>query len=70
MPLGFPTLYAYAEAKPLEHRLCLTPTTTKKLLNTGYPILVERSSINPHFAYIFKDKEFKAVSATLVKEGS
>lgn len=70
MPSGFPTLHARAEAKPLEHRSCLTPTTTKKLLDAGYPVLVERSSIDPHFARIFKDEEFEAVGATLVEEGS
>ncbi|OCK98928.1 Formate/glycerate dehydrogenase catalytic domain-like protein [Cenococcum geophilum 1.58] len=70
MPSGFPTLHARAEAKPLEHRSCLTPTTTKKLLDAGYPVLVERSSTDPHFARIFKDEEFEAVGATLVEEGS
>jgi saccharopine dehydrogenase (NAD+, L-lysine-forming) len=68
--MSFPTLHARAEAKPLEHRSCLTPTTAKKLLDAGYPVLVERSSKDPHYARIFQDKEFEDVGCTLVDEGS
>lgn len=68
--MAFPTLHARAEAKNLEHRSCLTPTTAKKLLDAGYPVLVERSSKNANFARIFKDEEFEQAGATLVDEGS
>ncbi|KAF2502960.1 Formate/glycerate dehydrogenase catalytic domain-like protein [Lophium mytilinum] len=68
--MAFPTLHARAEAKPMEHRSMLTPTTTKKLLDAGYPVLVERSPTNPQFARIFKDEEFEAAGATLIDEGS
>ncbi|KAF2713186.1 hypothetical protein K504DRAFT_133062 [Pleomassaria siparia CBS 279.74] len=68
--MAFPTLHARAEAKNLEHRSCLTPTTAKKLLDAGYPVLVEKSSKDPNFARIFKDDEFEKAGATLVDEGS
>jgi len=68
--MAFPTLHARAEAKPLEHRSCLTPTTAKQLLAAGYPVVVERSSTNPHYARIFADDEFERAGATLVDEGA
>ncbi|KAI9830508.1 MAG: Saccharopine dehydrogenase, partial [Thelocarpon superellum] len=43
----------------------LTPTTTKALLDEGFDVLVERSTLR-----IFDDEEFAAVGATLVPEGS
>jgi hypothetical protein len=51
--------------KALEHRSALTPTTTKKLIDAGYHIAVERSPQR-----IFEDKEFEAVGATLVDENT
>jgi saccharopine dehydrogenase (NAD+, L-lysine-forming) len=68
--MAFPTLHARAEAKALEHRSCLTPTTAKKLLDAGYPVLVERSPKDPNYARIFHDEEFEKAGATLVDEGS
>ncbi|KAH7128790.1 hypothetical protein B0J11DRAFT_525803 [Dendryphion nanum] len=68
--MAFPTLHARAEAKLYEHRSALTPTTAKKLLDAGYPVLVERSSKDPNLERIFKDEEFQAAGATLVEEGS
>ncbi|KAF2127843.1 Formate/glycerate dehydrogenase catalytic domain-like protein [Dothidotthia symphoricarpi CBS 119687] len=68
--MTYPTLHARAEAKLFEHRSCLTPTTVKKLLAAGYPVLVERSSTNPDLDRIFKDEEFEQAGATLVDEGS
>ncbi|PSN70580.1 saccharopine dehydrogenase [Corynespora cassiicola Philippines] len=68
--MAFPTLHARAEAKNLEHRSCLTPTTAKKLIDAGYTVNVERSSTDPNLARIFKDDEFEKVGATLVPEGS
>lgn len=53
------------ETKPLEHRSALTPTTTKALIDAGYNVHVEASSLR-----IFKDEEFEAVGAKLVPEGS
>lgn len=58
-------LHLRSETKPLEHRSCLTPTTTKKLIDAGYTVNVERSPER-----IFDDAEFEAVGATLVPEGS
>lgn len=43
----------------------MTPTTTKKLIDAGYTINVERSPMR-----IFDDEEFTSVGATLVEEGS
>ncbi|KAF2122323.1 hypothetical protein BDV96DRAFT_483266 [Lophiotrema nucula] len=68
--MAFPTLHARAEAKNLEHRSVLTPTTAKKLLDAGYTVLVERSSTDPHYARIFQDEEFEQAGCTLVDEGS
>jgi|TARA_R110002003_G_scaffold626_2_gene20881 saccharopine dehydrogenase (NAD+, L-lysine-forming) len=68
--MSFPTLHARAEAKPLEHRSCLTPTTVKQLLAAGYPVLVERSPKDPNYARIFRDDEFEQAGATLVEEGA
>jgi saccharopine dehydrogenase (NAD+, L-lysine forming) len=49
----------------VEHRSCLTPTTTKALIQDGYKVNVERSPIR-----IFDDSEFEAAGATLVDEYS
>ncbi|KAF2658200.1 saccharopine dehydrogenase [Lophiostoma macrostomum CBS 122681] len=68
--MALPTLHARAEAKLYEHRSCLTPTTTKKLLDAGYPVLIERSSKDPNYSRIFKDEEFEQAGAMLVDEGS
>ncbi|KAF2004599.1 Formate/glycerate dehydrogenase catalytic domain-like protein [Amniculicola lignicola CBS 123094] len=68
--MAFPTLHARAEAKNLEHRSCLTPTTAKTLLDAGYPVLVERSSQDANFARIFKDEEFEEAGCTLIPEGA
>jgi saccharopine dehydrogenase (NAD+, L-lysine-forming) len=46
-------LHCRAEAKPFEHRACITPTTAKKLLDAGYEVLVERSPKDPNFSRIF-----------------
>jgi saccharopine dehydrogenase (NAD+, L-lysine-forming) len=48
----------------------LTPTTTKKLLDAGYPVVVERSPKDPNYARIFKDEEFEQAGATLIEEGA
>lgn len=58
-------LHLRAESKPLEHRSALTPTTTKALLDAGFEIYVEKSTMRT-----FDDQEFVDVGATLVEEGS
>ncbi|OLN82888.1 Saccharopine dehydrogenase [NAD(+), L-lysine-forming] protein-like protein [Colletotrichum chlorophyti] len=58
-------LHLRSETKPLEHRSCLTPSTTKALIDAGYTVNVERSPVR-----IFDDAEFEAAGATLVPEGS
>ncbi|KAK4944289.1 holo-[acyl-carrier-protein] synthase, partial [Elasticomyces elasticus] len=63
--MAFPTLHLRAETKPLEHRSALTPSTTKSLLDAGYPVNVERSILR-----IFDDSDFEKVGATLIPEGS
>ncbi|KAK3067756.1 holo-[acyl-carrier-protein] synthase, partial [Coniosporium uncinatum] len=55
---------------PMEHRSALTPTTTKKLIDAGYTINVERSPTDPLYKRIFPDKEFEDAGATLVEKGS
>ncbi|KAL1311418.1 hypothetical protein AAFC00_001580 [Neodothiora populina] len=62
---SYPTLHLRAETKPLEHRSALTPTTAKALIDQGYTVNVERSSLS-----IFDDAEFEKIGATLVPEGS
>ncbi|KAF6225330.1 hypothetical protein HO173_012815 [Letharia columbiana] len=59
------TLHLRSETKPLEHRSALTPTVTRKLLDNGFNVNIERSPER-----IFDDKEFASVGATLVEEGS
>lgn len=59
------TLHLRSETKQLEHRSALTPTVTRKLLDKGFKVNVERSPER-----IFGDEEFVSVGATLVEEGS
>jgi len=59
------TLHLRSESKPLEHRSVLTPTVTRKLLDKGFKVNVERSP-----GRVFDDEEFASVGATLVEEGS
>ncbi len=59
------TLHLRSETKPLEHRSALTPTVTRKLLDKGFKVNVERSPER-----IFDDEEFTSVGATLLEEGS
>lgn len=59
------TIHLRAESKPLEHRSALTPRTAKALLDAGYTVNVERSTLR-----IFEDREFSDIGATLVHEGS
>jgi len=66
-PQGMPTnlLLRSELGKALEHRSALTPTTTKKLIEAGYHVEVERSPQR-----IFGDEEFEKAGATLVEENT
>lgn len=59
------TLHLRAETKPLEARAALTPSTTKALIDAGFKIYVEKSSQST-----FDAKEYEAVGAEIVPEGS
>ena len=50
-----PTLWLRCEKKEFEHRAALTPTTSKKLIEAGFEIFVERDDQR-----IFRDKEYEA----------
>ena len=63
--MGSTTLHLRSETKPLEHRSALTPTTAKALLDAGYNVHIEESSVR-----IFEDSEFEKVGAKLVPTGS
>lgn len=52
------------------HSSALTPETTRKLVDAGYTINVERTPLEPIRKRIFPDAEFEAAGATLVPEGS
>ena len=43
------------ETKPLEHRAALTPTTARKLIESGFKIIVERDQQRA-----FDDSEYEA----------
>ena len=49
----------------MEHRSSITPTIAKKLVEAGYVVNVERSSLS-----IFDDSEYEGTGASLVPEGS
>ena len=59
------TLHLRSETKQLEHRSALTPIVTRKLLDHGFKVNVERSPER-----IFGDDEFLSIGAKLVDEGS
>lgn len=63
-------LLAAAASRKVLIPTSLTPTTAKKLLDAGYPVLVERSPKDPNYARIFKDEEFEQAGATLIEEGA
>lgn len=59
-PIMTQPLYLRCEMKPHEHRAALTPTTAKKLLDSGFDITVERDPQR-----IFDDEEYSAVGCKL-----
>ena len=65
LAMALVTLHLRSETKPLEHRSALTPTVTRKLLDKGFKVNIERSPER-----IFDDEEFASAGAQLVKEGS
>ncbi|KAF4605402.1 Saccharopine dehydrogenase [Pleurotus pulmonarius] len=56
-----PTLWLRCEKKAFEKRAALTPTTSKKLIDAGFDIYVERDDQR-----IFDDSEYEAVGCKLV----
>lgn len=58
-------IHLRAETKPLEARAALSPSTTKKLLDAGFKVYVEKSTQST-----FDPEEYAAVGAELVPEGS
>lgn len=64
--MGKTKIQLRAETKPLEARACLTPTTVKKLLDTGdFEIAVEESEQS-----IFDIQEYAEAGAKIVPAGS
>jgi saccharopine dehydrogenase (NAD+, L-lysine-forming) len=49
-----PVLWLRCEKKEFEHRAALTPATSKKLIEAGFEIFVERDNQR-----IFDDSEYK-----------
>lgn len=49
------TLWLRCETKEFERRAALTPTTSKKLIEAGFDIIVERDEQR-----IFEDSEYEA----------
>ncbi|KAJ7592959.1 saccharopine dehydrogenase [Mycena floridula] len=60
-----PTLWLRCEKKEFERRAALTPTTSKKLIDAGFEIIVERDEQR-----IFDDSEYEAVGCKLVENNS
>jgi NAD/NADP transhydrogenase alpha subunit len=55
MPVPDKCFWLRCETKPLEHRAALTPTTARKLIDSGFKIYVERDQQR-----IFDDSEYEA----------
>ncbi|GMM36139.1 saccharopine dehydrogenase (NAD+, L-lysine-forming) [Saccharomycopsis crataegensis] len=58
-------LHLRAETKPMEARACLTPTTTKQLIEAGFKIYVEESEQS-----IFDNAEYAKAGAIIVPTDS
>ena len=68
---GKTILHLRSEQKPFEHRSCLTPSTTKALIDSGkFEVHVERSPKDPSRKRIYDDSEFEQVGAKLVDDQS
>ncbi|KAJ7625096.1 hypothetical protein DFH06DRAFT_1481535 [Mycena polygramma] len=60
-----PCLWLRCEKKQFERRAALTPTSSKRLIDAGFEIFVERDEQR-----IFKDAEYEGVGCTLVENNS
>ncbi|PPR01616.1 hypothetical protein CVT24_005767 [Panaeolus cyanescens] len=60
-----PTFWLRCEKKEFERRAALTPTTAKKLIDSGFEIFVERDEQR-----IFDDSEYEEVGCKLVEHNS
>ncbi|KAJ7900057.1 hypothetical protein B0H14DRAFT_2331044 [Mycena olivaceomarginata] len=60
-----PTFWLRCETKEFERRAALTPTTSKRLIDAGFDIFVERDEQR-----IFDDSEYEAVGCKLVENNS
>jgi len=60
-----PTFWLRCETKEFERRAALTPTTSKRLIEAGFNIIVERDAQR-----IFDDSEYEAVGCKLVVNNS
>jgi len=60
-----PCLWLRCETKEFERRAALTPATSKRLIDAGFDIFVERDEQR-----IFDDSEYEAVGCTLVENNS
>ncbi|KAF5337137.1 hypothetical protein D9611_003356 [Ephemerocybe angulata] len=60
-----PVLWLRCEKKEFERRAALTPTTSKKLIEAGFDIIVEKDEQR-----IFDDSEYEAVGCKLVENNT
>lgn len=60
-----PLIWLRCETKPFEHRSALTPTTSKKLIENGFKVIVESDPQR-----FFSDSEFEKVGCQIVEHNS
>ncbi|EGG01496.1 uncharacterized protein MELLADRAFT_117783 [Melampsora larici-populina 98AG31] len=60
-----PLIWLRCETKPFEHRSALTPTTSKKLIENGFKVIVESDPQR-----FFNDSEFEKVGCQIVQHNS
>lgn len=60
-----PTLWLRCEKKQFERRAALTPTTSKRLIEAGFKVIVERDTER-----IFNDSEYEKAGCELVENNS
>ncbi|MBW0534746.1 hypothetical protein O181_074461 [Austropuccinia psidii MF-1] len=60
-----PLLWLRCETKPFEHRSALTPATSKRLIDDGFKVVVERDPQR-----FFTDKEFEEVGCEIAEHNS
>jgi len=69
MALQFPRVHLRQEQKAFEHR-SFSPKVIGALVEAGYQVTVERSSLDGSYKRIFEDSEYQGVGAELVDTGS